>query len=484
MFAHLDLRKGVVDRQDRQETLQYNEAKERFDEQLLAENHFNTIDVLEQQASTGGVWNYDPYAPADELSVPQTNPHQLLEEPKWESSADERQRPKLVFATAMYERLESNIPQFLMRHSDDRSLEDQPLFAGHESVLRYLKRYAAEVRHLIRFQTQVYDIRQEYKDGQDTWLVCTKDLASNKASERYYDAVAVASGHHYVPMLPDIPGISQWNKAFPNVISHSKYYRTPDSFEDKKVVVVGNSASGLDIATQISTVCKHPLLNSKRSEAPEFQRNARWKKEMPEIAEFLPPSDAFQAIRFADGQVISDIDAIVFCTGYYYSFPFLSSLQPLVSKNGERVENTYQHLFWTPHPSLAFVGLPYKIIPFRTFEGQAAVLARIWSRRLQLPSKSAMTAWEAERLAERGAGKKFHELGNLEDFRYHNAMVDWALQAQPSDTDRTPPKWSKRDEWVRRNILAIKKAFADKGESRHRVGSVEELGFKYAEPVL
>lgn len=378
--------------------------------------------------------------------------------------------------TPMYDRLESNIPHFLMKHSDDSALEDGPLFAGHERVLDYLNRYADDVKHLIKYKTQIYDVRLEDDDGQDKWLVCCKDLVSSRVTEKLYDAVIVASGHHYVSLIPDIPGMRDWNHAYPDTITHSKYYRTPDSFKDKKVIVVGNSASGLDIATQIATVCRCPLLNSKRSEAPEFQRHASGKREVAEIVEFLPPLDHSRAVRFKDGQIESDIDAIVFCTGYYYSFPFLSSLSPTPIVTGERVENIYQHLFYTDHPSMAFVGLPYKIIPFRTCEGQAAVVARIWAGRLELPSKSDMRAWEAKRIAEQGAGKKFHELGKLEDFRYHNEMVDWALQSKSKEGDRTPPKWSQDETRVRKNIPAIKKAFADLGEARHTVRSVEQLG--------
>lgn len=378
----------------------------------------------------------------------------------------------------MYDRLESNIPHFLMKHTDDATLENQPLFAGRKSVLQYLNGYASDVRHLIKFRTQVYDVRREEANGRDQWLVCVKDLTSDRVTEKLYDAVVVASGHHYVPMVPDITGIQTWNETYPDTITHSKYYRTPDSFRNKKVVVVGNSASGVDIATQISTVSKHPLLNSKRSDAPEFQRTASWKKEMPEIAEFLLPSDAPRGVRFADGQVEENVDAVVFCTGYYYSFPFLSSLRPSLVVSGERVERTYNHVFYTDHPSMAFVGLPYKIIPFPTCEGQAAVVARIWSGRLQLPSKSDMKAWETRRIADKGPGKKFHELGNLEDLRYHIEMVDWALQAKPIDQESVPPKWSKEDEVARKKIPAMKKAYADKGEARYRVRTLADLGFE------
>ncbi|KAL9011060.1 MAG: hypothetical protein Q9173_004060 [Seirophora scorigena] len=449
--------------------------------QLLAEDHFQAIDVFEQQASTGGVWNYNSYAPSQELSVPQSNPHQPLEEPRWESPGlVEQIQPKPLFVTPMYDQLESNIPHFLMKHSDDSSLEDQPLFAGHESVLQYLNRYAEGVRHLVNFRSQVYDVQLEKDRGKDQWLVCTKDLVSRRVTEKIYDAVVVASGHYYVPMVPDIPGIQRWNEAYPGAITHSKYYRTPDAFKDKKVIVVGNSASGVDIAAQISTVSSLPLLNSKRSAAPEHQRIAPWKLDMPEIAEFLAPSASRpRAVRFTNNEIECNIEAIVFCTGYYYSFPFLSSLRPPVIITGERVENLYKHIVSIPHPTLAFIGLPYKIIPFRTYEGQAAVVARIWSGRLSLPPHRQMRAWEAQRIREKGAGKKFHELANLEDFRYHNDLVDWALKAQPGKGDdefTVPPRWSKEDEVVRKNIPAIKEAFAEMGHARHAVGSLDELG--------
>ncbi|KAL8840815.1 MAG: hypothetical protein Q9176_003662 [Flavoplaca citrina] len=447
---------------------------------LLAEKHFEVIDIFEQQASTGGVWNYSNYAPSEELTIPQTNPHQPLEEPKWLSATGTVATPSHpVFATPMYDRLESNIPNFLMRHPDDSSLEEQQLFAGRESVLEYLNRYADDVRYLIRFQTQVYDVRRKSDGDCDRWLVCTRDLKSGKVSERLYDAVVVASGHFSVPVLPDIPGIRAWNVAYPGVITHSKYYRKPDGFKDKNVVVVGNSFSGLDIANQISTVSKHPVWNSERSKKPNFQGSEKWKKEMAEIAEFISPADARRALRFVDGQVVSEVDAVVFCTGYYYSFPFLSSLQPPVVVTGERVEHLYQHIFYIDQPSIAFVGMPFKVIPFRTWEGQAAVIARVWSGRLELPGKQEMRAWESDRIADRGAGRNFHDLSRLEDFRYHNEMVDWALQAMSRVNDRIPPKWSERDASARKDIPEIKKAFVDRGDARHLVRSVEELGFDF-----
>ena len=385
-----------------------------------------------------------------------------------------------MFTNPMYEALEANIPKHLMKHSDDSTLEDNPLFPNLEAVLQYLDQYARDVKHLIKFQTQVIDVRRATEDsGKEIWHVFSKDLRTNRCREDNYDAVAVANGHYSVPVIPDIPGIQQWNNAYPDRIIHSKFYRSRQRFKDKKVLVVGNSASGIDIASQISTVSRYPVLNSYRSEAPLFKFKTYWKKELPEIAEFLPPAEHSRALRFTNGDIESNVDEVVFCTGYFYSFPFLSSLEPPLVVTGERVEHLYKHIFYVDSPTLAFLGLPSKIIPFRICEGQATIIARVWSNRLNLPSAQDMRAWEAQRIVDRGAGKKFHEFRLLEDFRYHNEMVDWASQAKRSELGRLPPKWSKEEGYTRQRISAIKKTYAERGEERFKVKNLEELGFDY-----
>lgn len=365
-----------------------------------------------------------------------------------------------------------------MQYSDAPALQNHQLFPAREAVVEYLVEYAKDIRGLVHFQTQVVDVHLKPGTIQDVWIVETKRLDSNEVRTREYDAVVVANGHYSVPKVPDIKGIKEWDEANPGVIAHSKFYRTPASYADKKVVVVGNSASGVDIASQIGTVAKHPILNSTRSESP-LSFDATWKRNVPEIVEFLPPCRSDRAIQFKDGSVESGVEAILFCTGYLYSFPFLSTLQPKLIDTGERVQYLYRHLFYIKHPSLAFIGLPSKIIPFRTFEGQAAVIARVWANRLALPSRDQMNLWEEHEIAEQGSGKSFHVLPFPKDFDYHNAMVDWALQAADSEYGKVPPKWSEKETWQRERFPLIKKAFGERGEGRHSVRSVEELGFDY-----
>lgn len=378
----------------------------------------------------------------------------------------------------MYENLETNIPHAIMRHSDALSLEDDQLFPRRERVVQYLEAYANEIKHLVHFETQVIDVRKTSSAGQNVWHVRFKDFLSDKIFKAAYDAIVVANGHYSVPDLPDIKGIKAWNIANPGVIAHSKYYRRPDSYANKKVIIIGNSASGVDIASQIATVAKHPILISIRSESP-LAYEAGYKEDVRQIEKFLPSSQGTRAVRFADGRVETEVDAILFATGYFYSFPFLSSIEPKLIDTGARVQHLYKHLFYIHDPTLAFIGIPSKIIPFRTFEGQAAVIARVWADRLDLPRVEEMKKWEENLMARQGVGKAFHVLKFPEDFDYLNQMVEWAQRAREPERGKIPLSWNDRETWTRKRFPAIKNAFNDKGEARRKVRTVEQLGFDY-----
>ena len=387
-----------------------------------------------------------------------------------------------LFVSPMYDRLETNIPHTLMAYSDDPSLADDQLFPSRESVLRYLQYYADDVRHLVKFQTVVTQICQDQsiKDG---WQVESRDLLSDRVTSRKYDAVVVASGHYAVPYVPEVKGIRQWNEAYPGRISHSKFYRHPKYFAGKKTIIIGNSASGLDLSSQIRPFCDPPIIMSQRSISPILDGSTSGDTIVrSEVVEFLsPPSNALErAVRFTDGHIEEDVDAILFCTGYHYSFPFLTSLQPALITTGERVHHLFQHIFYTASPTLAFVGIPSKILPFRTCEGQAAVIARMWSGRLDMPSEIEMDDWEEARVAERGIGRKFHQMRTLEDLDYHNAMIDWAESAKPSAYGKLPKRWSDEEYWARGRFPAIKEAFANEGERRNEVRTMDQLGFNYS----
>ena len=212
---------------------------------------------------------------------------------------------------------------------------------------------------------------------------------------------------------------------------------------------------------------------------------------LPAISEFDPSN---RAVRFADGQVVRRLDSILFCTGYLYSFPFFSSdmRKTLIYPPsdalgkfyvGERCRNVYQHLFYTPDPTLALLTLPWNIIPFPVAEGQGALVARVWSGRLSVPSEAAMQEWESDAETKKGTGKSFHRLAPPSDVDYINYLWRWAENADSlssgKDIGKTAPYWGPWQRWMRIHVPEFKKTFVGKGEQRHGIRTLEELGFPY-----
>lgn len=449
---------------------------------FVAEKTFKAVDVYEQRGRPGGLWNHTVSSTKDGLfQVPNVNP---ITPP--ERSVGGRD----VFVSPIYDSLEVNIPHPMMAYSDFPFAEGIPLFPGHAEVLRYLEHYSEDVAECIQFSTQISEVclveEIETKNGtiEATWKVHGVNLLSGEQFKRDYDAVVVANGHYAVPFIPDIPGLKVWQSQFPESIAHSKYYRTPDRFKDKRVIVVGSSASGLDIASHLTEVCKTPVYQSQKSVselARGFMDNPNIQT-VGQIARLIP--DGRKAILI-DGTEIDAVDAIIFCTGYFYSFAFLQNLKPSPIVEGAMVHGTYQHLFFTPHPSLCFLSLPQKVIPFPIAEAQAAVVARVYSGRLSFPSASVMREWEARQLRKSASSDRFHVFDSLEDGKYINFLVEWALRAKRRDQlekqgqGKIPEGWNPEKFWIRERIGIMRRAFAARGEARHQVTTFEELGIKY-----
>ncbi|KAK3669964.1 monooxygenase [Recurvomyces mirabilis] len=468
---------------------------------LRAEKAFSRIQIYEQRATVGGIWNYVPHSSptAYDSAIPQTNPFAEADRPIWKHSnaskiLGEDKQEKAAFLTPLYDRLETNIPRGLMGFSDLDWPGDSQLFPKHETVMEYIEQYAEDVRDTISWRTQVLDV-QLTEDKR--WTVKTQEVSHGKPAEvreETYDAVIVANGHFNIPYIPEVKGLEKWSKAYPGCITHSKFYRKPEHFTGQKIIVVGNSASGVDIGAQIQTTCKPPIIVSSKSESFLLDAESTKKLDKPPIAEFVVKD---RSVRFEDGSRESEIDAVLYCTGYFYSFPFLQSLEPPLITTGEKVEHLYQHIFYQPHPTLAFPVLNQKVIPFPLAEAQCAIIARVFSGRLSLPTEHEMRQWELEWAKSNGDGRMFHVLKFPKDADYINMLHAWARGADAHDrakqssghesdgvseggaVGKTPPFWSGREYWTRERFPAMKKAFQDLGERRHNVRSLAELGFDY-----
>ncbi|KAJ4358703.1 monooxygenase [Didymosphaeria variabile] len=358
---------------------------------LKAENAFDRIVVFEQRHEVGGVWNYtgDSFQQhQSDLTIPRTKLAESVEQPVLIRTATGAANH--VFPSPIYESLETNIPHTLMNYSDQPFPTDCPLFPPHRVVKQYLEEYADDIRGHLKLETQITQVRLVRDDGarNTKWAIRYFDMASGTSCEENFDAVVCASGHYSDPFVPEIPGISEFNGKYPGVISHSKYYRNPGPYADKKVIVVGNSASGLDISRQISTVAAQVIVSEKKKPTT-LHNDLESIAYRPEIAEFFADS---RTVCFINGDTVANIDNIIFCTGYQYSFPFLKDLDPPVATTGERTRNVYQHIFYNLEPTLAFLALPQRIVPFPVAEAQAAYVARVFSGRLVLPTLAEMKA--------------------------------------------------------------------------------------------
>jgi hypothetical protein len=237
---------------------------------------------------------------------------------------------------------------------------------------------------------------------------------------------------------------------------------------------VGNSASGVDISRQISPSAAEVIV-SEKEKATTLHTDSQSITYRPEFV-----ADG-RTVRFVNGDEETNIDHVMFCTGYQYSFPFLKGLDQPVATTGLRTSNVYQHIFYYPQPTLAFLTLPQRIVPFPVAEAQAAYVARVFSGRLALPTLVEMEAWENSVLQAKGSNG-FHNLGFPEDVDYINTLYNASMAARICETrgaGKTPPFWDEEKRWTRQQFPMIKQAALKLGEKRRDVRCLRDLGFSF-----
>ena len=212
---------------------------------------------------------------------------------------------------------------------------------------------------------------------------------------------------------------------------------------------------------------RHPLLVAQRSISPYYESES-FVKDVSGLVSLYPPT---RSAKFSDGHIEHNIEIIIFCTGYQYSFPFLANFQPRIEE-----EPLYQYIFWVDDSTLAFVEMNEKVVPFPFAECQAAVIARVWSGRLILPSTLDMQKWGSDVTKERGTGRGFYALSPPLDLQYMNNMYNWCSQTSEDDFRgaKMPKHWDKKACWERLMAAEMKKAFNRRGEKRQEVFTYDQ----------
>jgi cation diffusion facilitator CzcD-associated flavoprotein CzcO len=308
--------------------------------------------------------------------------------------------------SSAYRSLHINTSKNVMEYASFPMPADYPHYPNHFRIARYFDDYVNHfgLRERITFRTEV--TRVEPAGG--GWDVTTRHRDTGDRKTVRYKAVLVANGHHWDPRYPEPP----FPGKFDGEQTHAHHYKVPDPYRGKRVLVLGIGNSAADIAVETATVSERTFLAMRRSAyvipkylfGQPFDRLAKspltrlpfWLQRLsirmmvrvahgrmtdyglprpdhkvlsahPTVSADLltrigygditvkPNIERLDGgkVQFVDGS-IEPIDAIIYCTGYKISFPFLD--ESLISAQDNRI-GLYRRVVAPDYPGLYFLAL-------------------------------------------------------------------------------------------------------------------------------
>ncbi|MCD7470141.1 Flavin-containing monooxygenase FMO GS-OX1 [Datura stramonium] len=337
--------------------------------ELQREGH--SVVVFERENQLGGTWIYTPVTESDPIGV---DPN------------------RKIVHSSLYSSLRVNLPREIMGFRDypfvatKKPNGDPRRYPGHREVLDYLNDFAADfgLIELVRFGTEVGYVGL-LENGK--WKVSSRKKENDHVVfvNEEYDAVVICNGRYTEPQIADIPGIEVW----PGKQIHSHNYRVPEPFRDQVIVVIGGATSATDISREIAEVAKEVHISSRSALSGTPKKLHGYENLW--LHSMIDAVGIDGGVNFQDGSKVY-ADIILHCTGYKYHFPFLET-NGIVTVDDNRVGPLYKHIFPLNFaPSLSFVGLPWKLVPFPRCELQSKWIAGVLSGRISLLSKEDMIA--------------------------------------------------------------------------------------------
>ncbi|DBA03435.1 TPA: LOW QUALITY PROTEIN: hypothetical protein N0F65_002843 [Lagenidium giganteum] len=342
--------------------------------------------------------------------------------------------------------LRTNLPTAVMQLPDFPFPRHTRSFPSHTHVLDYIQAYAKHFRvdELVRTNVQVSSIRRA--ESSSRWNVFSTHTANSTGDEQVVDAVdkvVVCNGHFAQPVSPTVEGLEH----FQGKVVHSHNYRTPDQYVNKRVLLIGKGPSGQDISLELAANGAAEVVVAFREFDPAEHGNGDGASDRrvlkPNVSRILPNGD----IEFTDGTSMPQPDALMFCTGYAYTAASLlppgillpsaqcSTLRGTIDSSqwtelvaatadGCAIAPLYNQVFAIEEPDFAFIGLPFKNLPFLCFELQARWIARVYADK-SLPSKGAMYEELSKELAELPfPPRHLHRLGSERQQGYFSDLAD------------------------------------------------------------
>ncbi|TGZ76792.1 dimethylaniline monooxygenase [Ascodesmis nigricans] len=446
---------------------------------LAREQAFDVIRVFERRERAGGCWLYDEAPPTENQNFDFDNLAQrravdgVSSIPAKLPTYTAGTAANRYTETATYSYLETNIDTRVMEFSAEpivgkasevsiaRHGEDTPF--KHNSIISswvagLLSRNGYE--DFVEYNTTVE--RAEKVDGVWRLTLRKKGIKSDYWWVEEFDALVVASGHYSVPFIPKTSGLPEFARKYPGSVDHSKYFRDPEKYRNKRVLIVGSSVSAGDMATDLIGVASDIQIVS-RGKFNAYFGDGAFRNPFLTLRPEIDRIDD-RTVIFKDGNTLPDVDNILFGTGFSWTLPFL----PNIEIRNNRVPNLYLHIFHKSDPTLTFVGAIGAGLTFRAYEWQSVLISRFLSGRTTLPPQSERDAWEQQRIAKKGDGVPFTMLfPDFEEYfetvrklagekgpgrrlpRFEKQWVDWFLEGH----ERRKGMWRRNNEvWGRRLV--------------------------------
>ncbi|EHB58853.1 4-hydroxyacetophenone monooxygenase [Mycolicibacterium rhodesiae JS60] len=149
-------------------------------------------------------------------------------------------------------------------------------FASRDEVQDYLARVTDDfaLRKHIRFESEV--LRADFDEAQQVWTVQVRDRDGATTAERA-DVIISCVGAFNPPVVPPLPGL----QTFAGPAFHTARWPSDLVIEGKKVAVVGNGASAMQVVPAIADVV---------DELTIFQRSPQWVQPFDKFKTRVPES--------------------------------------------------------------------------------------------------------------------------------------------------------------------------------------------------
>ena len=222
--------------------------------------------------------------------------------------------------------------------------------------------------------------------------------------------------HYFIPHY-NVLGLEH----FKGTVLHSHEYRLPDTFEGQCVLVIGAGQSGIDICLEVAAKAKIVLVSHRKGHITSpLPGNIYEVKGITCISET-------GSIQLDDGDTLKEkVDSIILCTGYEYKFPFLTP-ECGIQVTNNRVHPLYKHIVNIVHPSMAFIGLNFTVVPPVCCDVQAQYYLSVLLGRAKLPSQEEMKEDEEEVFriqVEKGIKERHTHLLGDDQWSYYNKLAE------------------------------------------------------------